>query len=119
MNVTDVEELRKGIVAIDPSASHSATQPPTPSEIYTPIQHIAALDPDNCLVVGIRGVGKSFWAGALGDAAARAVAVAAYPKLELGKYDVAFGFTGFEGGDPPSPETVQRYASDVDGAKLF
>lgn len=119
MNVGDVEDLRKGVIAIDPAASHRATQPPTPSEIYTPSHHIAALDPDNSLVVGIRGVGKSFWAGALGDQSARAVAVAAYPKLELGKYDVAYGFTGFEGGDPPSPETVQQYASDVEGAKLF
>ncbi len=119
MNADDVENLRKGVVAIDPAASHRATQPPAPSEIYTPSHHVAALDPDNSLVVGIRGVGKSFWAGALGDQSARAVAVAAYPKLELGKYDVAYGFTGFEGGDPPSPETVQQYASDLDGAKLF
>lgn len=119
MNVDDVKKLRNGVLAIDPAASHRATQPPTPSEIYTPSHHIAALDPDNSLVVGIRGVGKSFWAGALGDKSARAVAVAAYPKLELGKYDVAYGFTGFEGGDPPSPETLQQYASNLDAAKLL
>lgn len=119
MTTDDIEDLRKGIVAIDPAVSHRAIEPPAPSEIYAPSHHIAALDPDNSLVVGIRGVGKSFWAGTLGDSAARSVAVAAYPKLQLDKFDVAFGFTGFEGGEAPSPETVQQYATDGDTAKMF
>lgn len=119
MTTDDIESLRAGIIAIDPAVSHRAIDPPSPSEIYAPGRHIAALDPDNALVVGIRGVGKSFWAGTLGDPAARAVAGEAYPKLQLDKFDVAFGFTGFEGGEAPSPETVQQYATDGDTAKLF
>lgn len=115
----DVTKLRNGLLSINPDVSHRATQPPTPSEIYAPAHHISALDPDNSLVVGIRGVGKSFWASALGDRAARAVAATAYPKLKLDKYIVAFGFTGFEGSDAPSPETLQQYAPDPDVAKLF
>ena len=107
------------MLAIDPAASHRATEPPDPAEIYTPSHHISALDPDNSLVVGIRGVGKSFWAGALGSEAARSVASAAYPKLALDTYSVDFGFTGFEGGEAPSPDTVQQYAADADTAKLF
>jgi hypothetical protein len=115
----DVNRLRKGLLSINPDVSHRATQPPAPSEIYTPAHHISALDPDNSLVVGIRGVGKSFWAAALGDRAARAVAAAAYPRVALDKYTVAFGFTGFEGSDAPSPETLQQYARDSEIAKLF
>lgn len=119
INSRDATRLRKGLLSINPDVSHRATQPPAPSEIYTPSHHVSALDPDNSLVVGIRGVGKSFWAGALGDRAARAVAAAAYPKVGLDKYVVAFGFTGFEGSDAPSPETLQQYARDPEVAKLF
>lgn len=119
MKSSDVKNLREGILAIDRTASHRATKPPDPSEIYTPSHHISALDPDNSLVVGIRGVGKSFWAGALGSDAARSVASAAYPKLALNNYLVDFGFTGFEGGEAPSPETAQQYGQDTDTAKLF
>jgi hypothetical protein len=115
----DFEEIREGLLSIDPDVSHRATQPPAPAEIYTPRQHIAALDPDNALVVGIRGAGKSFWAAALGDQAARTVAVSAYPRLGLDTYEVVYGFTGFEGGDCPSPETVQQYANSSAEARLF
>lgn len=119
MNRRDVSDLRKGILSINPDVSHRATEPPTPAEIYTPPHHISALDPDNALVVGIRGVGKSFWAGALGDRLARNVAAQAYPQLRLEKYAVSFGFTGSEGSQAPSPETLQKYAVDAEAAKLF
>ncbi len=119
MNLQDGAALRQGILSINPDVSHRATEPPTPSEIYAPSHHIAALNPDNTLVVGIRGVGKSFWAGALGEATARKVAADAYPEIGLNRYVVAFGFTGFEGGDAPSPETLQQYGRDAESAKLL
>jgi hypothetical protein len=115
----DFASIREGLLSIDPDVSHRATEPPAPEEIYTPRQHIAALDPDNALVVGVRGAGKSFWAAALGDRAARTVAASAYPRLGLNAYAVVYGFTGFEGGDYPSPETVQQYAKDPAEARLF
>jgi hypothetical protein len=119
VNLNDGSALRDGILRINPDVSHRATEPPTPSEIYAPPHHIAALNPDNTLVVGIRGVGKSFWAGALGDNTARQVTADAFPDLALDRYIVSFGFTGFEGSEAPSPETLQQYARDTDSAKLF
>lgn len=112
-------EIRNGILLINPDVSHRATEPPTPSEIYTPSHHISALDPDNTIVVGIRGVGKSFWAGVLGSDRTRKVATEAYPKLTLDKYVVAFGFTGAEGTEAPSPAVIEQYARDSETAKLF
>jgi hypothetical protein len=117
--VNATERLRKSIIAIEPAASHRADQPPRADEIYAPSHHVAALDPDNALVVGIRGVGKSFWAGALGDRATREVTAEAFPKLGLDKYTVGFGFTGFEGSAAPSPEIVDNYANEIESAKLF
>ena len=119
MKRSDAAALRSGILSINPDVSHRATEPPAPWEIYTPPHHISALDPDNTIVVGIRGVGKSFWASALGDPAAREVASDAYPQLALDTYQVAFGFTGFEGSDAPSPQTLQQYATNPERANLF
>lgn len=119
MNRSDAISLRSGILSINPDVSHRATEPPKPWEIYTPAHHIAALDPENALVVGIRGVGKSFWAGALGDQVARQVTSDAYPQLALDTYEVAFGFTGFEGSEAPSPELLQQFARNAELAKLF
>lgn len=119
MRLQEARALKQGILSINPDVSHRATEPPAPFEIYAPPHHIAALNPDNALVVGIRGVGKSFWAGALGDDKAREVTAEAFPKLALDRYVVAFGFTGFEGSEAPSPETLQQYAVDPDTAKLL
>jgi hypothetical protein len=116
---SDIDSLRDGITAIEPAVSHRANEPPAPSEIYAPSHHISALDPDNPIVVGIRGVGKSFWAGVLGNDAARAVAASVYPRLGLAEYHVEFGFTGDEGRKEPSPDTVQQFADNPETAKLF
>jgi hypothetical protein len=115
-----IAELRSGLLSINPDVSHRATEPPDPSEIYTPSHHISALNPDNSIVVGIRGAGKSFWAGALGGDDAREVVTSAYPELHLERYLIAYGFTGFEG-DPiaPSPDTAQQYTESADRARLF
>lgn len=100
MSPADVENLREGIRSIDPAVSHRARHPPEPSEIYAPDHHISALDPENPLVVGSRGAGKSFWAGALGDDTARSVLADTFPKLRLDQYRVVFGFTA---GQSPTP----------------
>lgn len=66
-------------------------------EMFPPSTHAAALDPATPIVVGSRGTGKSFWAGALGKEDTRAAAGKAYPKLQLANLKVGFGFTGIGG----------------------
>lgn len=66
-------------------------------EMFAPSTHAAALDPATPIVVGSRGTGKSFWAGALGKDDTRNAASKAYPKLHLADLKVAFGFTGIGG----------------------
>ncbi|SDH21680.1 hypothetical protein SAMN05428968_2543 [Janthinobacterium sp. YR213] len=81
---------------MDSSASHVASGGGRPkiNEIFAPEAHAGALDPNVTVVLGSRGAGKSFWAGVLGDDAARAFAADAYPRLGLQNIDVKFGFTG-------------------------
>ncbi|MHA3792594.1 hypothetical protein [Rhizorhabdus wittichii] len=78
--------------ALNPSVAHRAAETPDINEIYAPPSHADALDPDRVLVVGSRGVGKSFWAAVLADPKTRAAAAASYPKLDLNSFDVFLGF---------------------------
>ena len=62
-----VSELQKALRAATenlPIAAESDDQP-TPAGIFTPPSHIRALRPQTLLVIGARGVGKTFWTQAL------------------------------------------------------
>lgn len=78
--------------ALNPSVAHRAAETPDINEIYAPPSHADALDPDRALVVGSRGVGKSFWAAVLANPKTRIAAAEAYPKLNLNTFDVSLGF---------------------------
>jgi hypothetical protein len=105
---TDFKNLRQLLMQLDPLPAHHADSAPNISSIYSPSGHEAALDPERPLVVGGRGVGKSFWAGVLTDDTTRNVVAGRYPRLGLDKCRVALGFSGLDTaqGGPPSPEVV-------------
>ena len=94
--MVDLTALRAGIAAMDSSVAHSASgyDRPVQSEIFAPVQHAGALDPNTAIVLGARGSGKSFWAGVLGDRDTREATATAYPSLNLEHLSVRFGFTG-------------------------
>jgi hypothetical protein len=106
----DYEAIRQGLLDIPENVSHTAVKPPEPEEIYTPRLHESALDPDRQLVIGGRGAGKSFWAGAMADTKAQKRIIRAYPKIKLGQATVALGFTGekrsVDNGIAPSPDII-------------
>ncbi|TWA74036.1 hypothetical protein FBZ82_10149 [Azospirillum brasilense] len=60
-----VMKLRDTLRGLPKGASHTPGNPPSSEEIYAPREHVNALDPDRALVIGNRGVGKTFWASAL------------------------------------------------------
>lgn len=87
------QKIRAWLADLAPLPAHQASMAPALEEIYTPQDHEAALDPERMLVVGGRGVGKSFWAGAMLNNASREMVGRRYPKLKLNQYHVALGFT--------------------------
>lgn len=97
---SDFNAIRSGIAAIpgDVSSDALGQHAAKVDEIYAPERHAAALDPATPIVLGSRGTGKSFWAGVLGQDETRQQVSKAYPKLALGKVQVAFGYTGDVGG---------------------
>lgn len=87
--MTDALALRNAILTSVP-ADPFQTSPPEPRYVYVPRTHVRALDPDNMLVVGARGTGKSFWWHALLDEASRATLQ--IPSIARGTLKVSAGW---------------------------
>jgi hypothetical protein len=96
MATDETSSLRAALRALAPSPSHDAISPPSLQQIYTPPGHEAALDPERALVIGGRGMGKSFWSAALVNDETRLYIAKSYPRLQLAKCDVALGFAGVD-----------------------
>ncbi len=80
----DIRALRRaiaeGLPTIDQAGSVSQQ---APALTYMPPSHAKALDPDSCLVEGIRGAGKSFWWAALSSGEHRRFVQQAFPDAHL------------------------------------
>lgn len=105
----DVDAIRTFLQSLAPEASSSAASPLPLGELYTPLAHANALDPNRSLVVGNRGVGKSVWSGVLSSKEHRLAVANAYPKLGLQNLEVQLGFHEAAGkveGIAPSPKAL-------------
>jgi hypothetical protein len=93
--------IRNGLRALPASASQHSDYAPTPEEIFFPHSHSGALDPERTLVVGNRGVGKSFWAHSLVQSETRELIAVEYQRLSS-KDRAVFGFQGADA-EPIAP----------------
>ena len=82
--------IRAGLAALPRAEAHDPDEQVAAHEVLAVPGHRAALDPDRALVVGNRGMGKSFWAHALTDASARQQAAVTF--RELTSVDARMGF---------------------------
>lgn len=106
---TDLKLLRERLIRITPGSAHQAQNAPDTAEIFTPSDHANALDPQRALVVGNRGVGKSFWSAVLTHDQARDAVASNYPRLPLNRIRAVLGFheaAGKDAGPAPSPEVL-------------
>ncbi len=101
MTPDDVEILRAAVKRLPELAASSAAHPPKIDEIFFPPSHAEALDPRRTLVVGNRGVGKSFWTGALSEPDIRNSIAQAYPQAtklhDLANHQVVVAFPATAG----------------------
>jgi hypothetical protein len=105
---TPIEILRAGLKQLPQVAAHSAADTPDLRDIFTPPSHEGALDPRREIVVGDRGVGKSFWSSVLKDDAARTAISHLYPRLGLDKLSVSLGFSeALSRSEYPSARVIQ------------
>lgn len=85
--------IREAISNFDlTETAHIASNQPDLNQIYAPASHHNALDPRRALVVGNRGVGKSFWSAVLAHDASRLHIAPKYPRLPLASLRVQLGF---------------------------
>ena len=63
------EQAREALANLPEGTSHG--EPSPPEHVYLPPSHLKAMHPDNLLVTGMRGAGKTFWWRALQDEAVR------------------------------------------------
>lgn len=109
---TQVEILRTGLKFLPQVAAYSAANTPDLRDIFTPQSHEGALDPDREIVVGDRGVGKSFWSSVLKDNPARGAISTLYPRLRLNELSVSLGFSeALSRPEYPSERVVQSLLS--------
>src|SRR5271165_874589 len=107
-----IDVLRTGLQMLPQVAAHNAANTPDLRTIFTPQSHEGALDPVREIVVGDRGVGKSFWSSVLKDDAARTAIAPIYPRLKLMQLTVSLGFSEVIGRDEyPSERTIQSLLS--------
>jgi hypothetical protein len=108
-SASDILTLREALTKLRAGAAHQANDRPKPEEIFAPALHVNALDPQRPLVIGNRGVGKSFWSSVLIYEETRAQISEAYPRLSLKQIRATLGFheaAGKDEGPAPSPAVL-------------
>jgi hypothetical protein len=114
--------IREGLASLRRANNHVPGEAVDPREVYTPASHRNALDPERTLVVGNRGMGKSFWAHALMDTSIRRLTAAYYGQPQLASMQVVVGFNGSElSGDvaPPNSVISQALKSGADAEAVW
>lgn len=91
--MSDAQILRKAILEA-PLETSNFGETPQPGTLYLPPSHLKALRLDAYVIVGGRGVGKSFWTAALQSAELRKLLGSAASELE--DIEVQAGFASVE-----------------------
>jgi hypothetical protein len=111
--------LREAILTSIPADPFQMSEP-DPRFVYVPRTHVRALDPDNMLVVGARGTGKSFWWHALLSDAARATLTPQTPSMQRGPLKVSAGWSEQSSEAFPDKDTlVALRAADLDARMIW
>ncbi len=110
--MTQVQQLREAILAA-PLETSNFGETPGPGTLYLPPSHLKALRLDAHVVVGGRGVGKSFWTATLQSEPLRKLLGSAASELE--EIHVRVGFANTEDiGSYPNADVFSTFL-DQDG----
>lgn len=113
----DFAALRGAIAAFDPSPRVEPNATISVEEAFLPEGHRGVLDLRRQLVVGNRGMGKSFWTHALLSKDLRTRLADVYKHPQLANADVVIGFNGSSKESPTAPtvdEITSLYARGCD-----
>jgi len=91
MNNNDTQRIRQAIIKSLPIEVFNSGQIPEQHEVYQPASHLKALRLECNLVIGARGVGKSFWSAALQSESIRKMLGKTIPDLSRVSVWTGFG----------------------------
>ena len=120
MTPAEVRSIRTAIVEALPEIDQAGAQATQPAEFtYVPPTHAQALDPERCIVEGIRGAGKSFWWAALSSNTHRQFVTHAFPDAHLKpSILVRQGFGAASGSiDAPSQDVLAKLTLQFKSAR--
>jgi len=118
------ENTRKALLESLPNIDEAGTSAAKePAFTYVPPSHARALEPDNTLVEGIRGAGKSFWWAALNSAEHRSFIASAFPEARIGEGVIIFS-QGYGAGQlpptsAPSKDVLANLAQTYDPRHIW
>lgn len=101
--MANIAKIRQAIAALPRADNHQPGAPVGLAEAYIANSHRRALDPDRAVVIGNRGMGKSFWAHALLNTQIRAQLARQFRFPALGSTTVVVGFNASERSDAIAP----------------
>lgn len=110
--------IAEGLPPVDHAGAHASQ---SPAMTYVPPSHAKALDPENAVVEGIRGAGKSFWWAALSSNEHRKFVVSAFPDAHIAPSTIIRqGFGDAAGSqDAPSKDVLASLFRQVKNARTI
>ena len=121
--MTSAIDPEKGRAALaDLPTGTSRGQTPTSKDVYLPPAHVKAMDPDNLLVTGMRGAGKTFWWSALQDRSVRQLIGQSAERPTLGddtEVRTGFGVTSAPDDYPSKDVLRERMRAGVEPRNVW
>lgn len=108
--MSNIAQIRQAIASLPRADNHRPGAPVELADLYIASSHRPALDLERPVVIGNRGMGKSFWAHALLNPAIRAELARKLRFPALDSTDVVVGFNASERSDviAPSPTILDE-----------
>jgi hypothetical protein len=116
------KEMRDALREALPSNDQTAAEPTRlPQFTYVPPSHARALDPENSIVEGIRGAGKSHWWAALNTEEHRSYLASVFPETRITRnLIISQGFgVGLGPKAAPSKDTIAKLIKDYDPRHIW
>ncbi|MGZ5621852.1 MAG: hypothetical protein ACXWFG_13390 [Methylobacter sp.] len=119
MSAFPVDSLRQAFLALPEQQQQSGDKPIDMRYFYVPSSHAKALHPDNMLVEGIRGAGKSEWWLELQDPERRQLVADLSPRAELANIECYAGFGQTRSVNYPNKKILSALLQKTDAQTIW
>jgi hypothetical protein len=116
-----ISQTRQALKDALPDTDQAMSEPEREAPFtYVPPSHALALNPENPIVEGIRGAGKSFWWAALVSEPHRLFVASAFPEAKISKNTISTqGFGSSPSRLYPGKDTIAKLAHNFDARHIW